>query len=136
MVVLFLPSVHIIEKYGLNKATVLGMGFTSIGVWVAESGYYTMSIFLISLGGPFIINSGTKVASAWYGPKGRSIATTVIVMFMYLAPTLNEFLEDKIRDGLLAFCIVVTAITPIIGLLIYDKPDFSPTMSEEDKLDK
>jgi hypothetical protein len=94
MAILFIPSVIIIEKYGLNKAVVLGMAFTSTGVWVAKAGYYTLSIALISMGSPFIMNSATKVAAAWYGPKGRTIATTIIVMFMYLAPTLDEFLED------------------------------------------
>jgi hypothetical protein len=33
-------------------------------------------------------------------------------------------------------CVLSTIFTPLCFLLIYDKPDFSPTMGEEEKKNK
>lgn len=132
---LYIPSTYVIEKYGVNKAVLGGTAMTAIGAWIGYGNVYTLATFFISLGTPFAVNAATKVASSWYGPKGRTVATTLILIAMYLGPTIDEFVEEKIIPGLFAISVILSLLTPFVGLLLYDKPDFSPTMSEEDKYD-
>ena len=132
---LYLPSTYVIEKYGVNKAVLCGTAMTAIGFWTGYGKVYTLATFFISIGTPFVVNAATKIAASWYGPKGRTVATTVILLAMYLGPTIDEFVEASVLPGVFAISLIMTLLTLFVGLLLYDKPDFSPTMSEEDKYD-
>jgi len=82
---------------------------------------------------PMIGNSCTKVSALWFGPKGRNLATTILLMGFYIPNTIEEFLDEKIKPAGIYVCVLSTIFTPLCFLLIYDKPDFSPTMGEEEK---
>jgi hypothetical protein len=92
MVLLYLPSVFIIENYGLNRSLQVSISLTTLGLWLAYTNSPTLGIVFISIGMPFVINCTTKVAGAWFGPKGRNIATTIMLLAVYSSMSIGEFL--------------------------------------------
>lgn len=64
----YIPSVFMIEKFGINKAVTLAAAFGAIGLWLGYARYYGFGVILISIGVPFVLNSTTKLAMSWFGP--------------------------------------------------------------------
>ena len=81
---MYLPATWAIEVYGVNRAITIGMSLCSFGMWVTVNDYYTFGSIFIALGQPFIINSVTKVSASWYGPKGRTFASMILILAMQL----------------------------------------------------
>ena len=79
-VLCYIPSVYIIEKYGVNKSLTLAMILCSAGLWISYTDDYTAACFFIGLAYPFVFNVKTKIATRWFGPLGRTVA----VMFLFL----------------------------------------------------
>lgn len=69
------------------------MVLTTIGLWLAFLELPTLGIVVNALGLPFIVNTMTKVSATWFGPKGRNIATTVLLIGYFLPQALEEFLD-------------------------------------------
>jgi len=135
VVVLYLPSAYAIEVYGLNPAISFSMLMTTVGLWLAFINVPTLGGVFVGIGTPFVLNTTTKVSSLWYGPKGRNIATMVMLLGYYASQSIEEFYgDDDLSKGVFPLCLTCTSILPLCYLLIYNKPDFSPTMSEEEKL--
>jgi hypothetical protein len=82
--VLFIPSAYVIEAYGLNKAISLGMLMTMMGLWISYLNLPTLGICFVGIGMPFLLNTTTKVSGKWFGPKGRNISTTILILAYYI----------------------------------------------------
>jgi hypothetical protein len=132
----FIPSVLVIEKYGVNKAIVFSNACTCLGLWIGYAGLFAFGSLIISIGQPFSLNVVTKISASWFGPKGRAFSTGIQLASIYLGISIIQFTGSSVADGHLAYSILATFLIPVSYLLVYDKPDFSPTMSEENKLDK
>lgn len=134
-VLLFLPSAYLIEKYGANRAVALAMCLTTLSYWSSYIELMNSSAFLAASGTPFLVNSITKVSATWFGPRGRPILTSIFLMCFYSGHILSEFIGQVKPETFLPLAILSTIIIPIVLTLFYSKPDFSPTMSEEEKVD-
>ena len=93
LAILYLPTVYVIEVFGMHRALTLSSALTTVGLWLAYFEMPTFGCIFINLGIPFVINCTTKVGGAWFGPRGRNIATMLIITSVYGAETLNEFLD-------------------------------------------
>lgn len=134
MVVLYLPSVYVIEVFGINRAFTLTSALTTVGLWLAYFEMSTLGVIFINIGLPFVINCITKVGGAWFGPRGRNIATMVMILGVYGADTLNEFLDEKFARAIYYLAILSSCCLPVTLFLNQSYPEFSPTLSEEEKL--
>jgi hypothetical protein len=91
-------------------------------------------MILISFALPFTVNASTTVSSRWYGPKGRNLATGILLLCIFIPVGLEVVLGEGFEHYLkLVLPILSTIWTLLCFGLIYDKPEFSPTLSEEDK---
>ena len=95
----FFPSVYAIELSGINKSVLIGMSLTCVGCWASMIDLYTAALTLCGLGQPFIQNATTKISAAWFGPKGRTVATTMTLMIVYLSSILNEFIGEDFSNA-------------------------------------
>jgi hypothetical protein len=129
----YFPSTYVIEVYGFQKSVTLGMILSSIGLWWTYGSFETVGSVFIGAGLPFITNTHTAVPARWYGPKGRSMATVLLILGIYLPITIEEASFIQMHEILLPFAIMNSVWAVIAFLFIYDKPEFPPTMSEEDK---
>jgi|LauGreDrversion4_2_1035121.scaffolds.fasta_scaffold433669_1 hypothetical protein len=119
---------------GLNKTVTLAMIMTTVGLWINYLfDLPTVSIVFIGVAMPLLGNSCTKVSALWFGPKARNLTTTILLIAFYIPNSLEEFLEEKILPANIYITVFSTILTPLCLLLIYDRPDFSPTMGEEEK---
>jgi len=133
--ILYLPSAWVIEMYGINLSITFSMIFTTIGLWVAYLDKPTIGCVFVGLATPFVLNTTTKVSGSWFGPKGRNIATMVMLIGFFGPQSIEEFFnKDELSKGLFPLACICSTLMPLCYMLIYDKPDFSPTMSEEEKL--
>ncbi len=83
VVILYLPSAYAIETYGLNPAISFSMLMTVSGLWLAYINLPTLGSVFVAIGTPFVLNTTTKISGLWYGPKGRNIATMVMLLGYY-----------------------------------------------------
>jgi hypothetical protein len=138
--IFFVPSVLVIEKLGINISITLSTTLAAIGLWLGYSKFFGFGVVLISIGLPFSLNATTKIAVTWFGPKGRLFVVAIALLCYNAGFTVFSFLPSskykEVQDNVLAYAIVMTCLVPLSFLFIYNKPDFCPTMSEEEKLDK
>lgn len=135
MAILYLPSAYAIEMFGLNLTIAISMIFTTFGLWIAHLDQPTIGSVFVGIATPFLLNTTTKVSGCWFGPKGRNVATMFMLIGFFGPQSIEEFFDkDELSKGLFPLACICSALTPLCYLLIYDKPDFSPTMSEEEKL--
>jgi hypothetical protein len=134
--VLYIPSAYMIEIVGIDKSVTLGMILCSASLWTMFLKYYTFAIFLQSLSFPFIVNASTTLSGRWFGPKGRNVATGLLLLSIYIPVGIEVTMGEGFELSLnLILPIVSTVWTLVCFALIYNRPDFSPTISEEDKSD-
>lgn len=134
--VLYLPSAYVIEIMGVNRAVTLALFVGTVGMWCTYAGKFTLGMLFISSSFPFIANAITTVSQRWYGPKGRNIATGVMLVSVSLPEGFEVVMNETFERGLqLPLPIIGTAMILLSLLFIYERPDFSPTMSEEDKIE-
>jgi hypothetical protein len=91
--VLYLPSAYAIEMFGLNPAITFSMFMTTVGLWLAYVNVPTIGCVFVGIGTPFVLNTTTKVSGSWYGPKGRNIATMVMLLGFYIPQSIEEFFD-------------------------------------------
>ena len=53
---------------------------TVCGLWLAQIGSPTIGCVFIGVGTPFVLNTTTKIAGLWFGPKGRNLATMMMLL--------------------------------------------------------
>jgi hypothetical protein len=135
MFALYIPSAILIERKGPCISVSLGMILTSLGLWIAYFGAYLGAEFFIGCGFPFLLNTITKVSSRWFGPKGRPFITSLFLTTFYVGEATNIYFDSQVIKYLLTMALVSTVFIPFVTLLFYNKPDFSPTMSEEEKVE-
>jgi hypothetical protein len=134
IVVLYLPSVYIIEVYGINRAFSLISALTTLGLWLVYFEMPTLGVIFINIGIPFVINCITKVGGAWFGPRGRNLATMILLFGVYSGETINEFLDENFARAIYYLAILSSCALPLTLILNQSYPEFSPTLSEEEKM--
>lgn len=93
-------------------------------------------MFIISFALPFTVNASTTVSGRWFGPKGRNLATGILLLCIFTPVGIEVVIGEGFENSLkLILPITSTTWTLLCIALIYDKPEFSPTLSEEDKTD-
>ena len=93
-------------------------------------------MFVNSFSLPFIANASTTISARWYGPKGRNMATGMLLLSIYVPVGVEVVMGEGFEKSLnLILPILSTVWTIVCFALIYNRPDFSPTISEEDKSD-
>lgn len=93
-------------------------------------------MIFISFALPFTVNASTTISGRWFGPKGRNLATGVLLLCLLTPVGIEVVIAGGFENSLkLILPIFSTIWTLVCFALIYDKPEFSPTLSEEDKTD-
>lgn len=134
--VLYLPSAYMIEVVGVGKSVSLGMLLCTIAMWAMYINYYTMATIFVCCSFPFIVNTSTTISARWFGPKGRNIATGLLLLCIYIPVGVEVVMGEDFENTLkLVLPIVSTVWLLVCVALIYNRPDYSPTFSEEDKAD-
>ncbi len=134
--VLYLPSAYMIEIVGVGKSVSLGMLLYTIAMWAMYINYNTMATILISFSFPFIVNTSTTISARWFGPKGRNIATGLLLLSIYIPVGVEVVTGEGYEITLKLVLPIVSTIWLLVCIaLIYNRPDFCPTFSEEDKAD-
>lgn len=93
MVILYIPSVDMIEVFGINRALTLSSLLTSVGLWLAYGNFQTFGGILVNIGMPFAVNCITKIGGAWFGPRARNVSTMLIFLSIYGAITIIEIYD-------------------------------------------
>jgi hypothetical protein len=91
---MFIPATYLIEMKGIKYSVFLGMCLTTVGLWLNEAGLMTPGHFFNGLGMPFIFFTATKVSAMWFGPKGRNLTTSFLILGYFIPQTIEEFLDD------------------------------------------
>ena len=71
-----------LEKYGLRKSAILGVGIELMGFWLRtlinrNFNWVMLGQFLISVGQPFLYNMPVKISAEWFPLEERIISTSV-----------------------------------------------------------
>lgn len=131
---MYLPSAYVTETMGPKVSISLGMLMTTLGMWLNYLDLFTVAVVFVGLGMPFIVNTATKISATWFGPKGRNVATTLLLLGYFVPNTIEEFIEESLIKWSLYISIICSVLTPLCYVFIFEKPDMSPTMSQEEKL--
>ena len=83
-VLFYIPASYVIEMQGLNKSLTLGMFFCTVSMWAMYGNEYTIAMSVISFAFPFIMSTFTLVSAKWFGPKGRNIATGILLLSRFI----------------------------------------------------
>jgi len=65
------PSVYVVDKWGLRIGTIVGIGFTTAGVWLRcfiNLNFYTCLAgqIMMGIGQPFLYNAPALVTTNWF----------------------------------------------------------------------
>ena len=114
----------------------LALTIAALGMWLTYAGAYTAAMIFISSAHPFVANAITTVSSRWFGPKGRNLATGLMLASISLPVGIESIMDDNFEKSLTFPLPIITTVMILVSILfIYEMPDFSPTMSEEDKIE-
>ena len=89
----FIPATYMIEMKGMKQSIFFGMVMTTFAVWLNVWELETVASILIGVGMPFIELTITKLSATWFGPKGRNITSTFLIIGFLIPQTIDEFLE-------------------------------------------
>ena len=118
-VLMYPLSSWVIERHGYRMGVCVAMILASVGTW----GMYlqhaeTWGSIWVGLGQPFIVNGFTKLSSAWFGPKGRPVATMFLLISVFFPLIFSEYETTKLIDVLLPLSILSTALIPLSLILL------------------
>jgi putative effector of murein hydrolase LrgA (UPF0299 family) len=83
-VMFFIPTTYVIEMQGLNKSATFGMFFCTVAMWAMYADEFTVAMAIIGFAFPFIHIASTTVSAKWFGPKGRNMATGILLLSRYI----------------------------------------------------
>lgn len=129
---MFVPATYVIEVHGIRKSVFFGSIMTTIGLWCNYLRLLTFGGVLVGIGMPFIFFTTTKLSAQWFGPKGRNITTTFIIIAYFIPQTIEEFMDEDTAKFDLELAIASTVLAPVMWFLS-QTPQYSPTMGEEEK---
>ena len=81
---MFVPATYLIEVHGVRKSVFFGSALTTLGLWCNYVKLLTLGGVFVGIGMPFIFMTSTKVSAMWFGPKGRNITTTFIILAYFI----------------------------------------------------
>jgi len=73
------------------------------------------------------------VAATWFGPRGRLLATGLLLASQFVPEALQQIGDEWLEDITFHLAIAASLLAPLCALLIFKNPDYSPTMSEEER---
>lgn len=132
-VLMYIPCSYLVERFGIRASLTTGMVLTAFGLWMTLAKTYTFGCFLIASGAPFIVNLSTLVSGSWYGPRGRTIGTMILLVGLQLPRVVSDFLGKDLRDFTLILAILSTSFLVCTMFLVWDLPELPPTMSEDER---
>lgn len=115
--IMFVPATYLIEVHGIKKSVFLGSCLTTVGLWLNYVKLYTLGGVLVAFGMPFIYMTSTKVSAMWFGPKGRNITTTFIILAYFIPQTIEEFMDEKTARFALELAIASSVLTPVMWFI-------------------
>lgn len=83
---------------------------------------------------PFAVNCITKIGGAWFCPRARNISTMLIYIGIYGAIAAEKFYDMQFGLALIYLAIIASCSVPLTLVMTSSYPEFSPTFSEEEKL--
>eukprot|EP00743_Colponemidia_sp_Colp-15_P004645 GILK01005006.1.p1 GENE.GILK01005006.1~~GILK01005006.1.p1 ORF type:complete len:457 (-),score=72.14 GILK01005006.1:248-1618(-) len=140
------PANYVTDTLGLRISLLLGSILTAIGAWVRYAGQpgesYSYGVVflgqaLAGIGQPFLLAAPPKVASNWFKPQQRTIATTIAsvanplgVALGFVLPTIfvpdSSNLRSDIGSLLLAEAILCVVAAVLVVFAFKDKPPTPP----------
>lgn len=80
-----------------------------------------------------MINTFTKWSAAWFGPKGRSIATMFLLISIFMPLAFTDMGITNVEEIVRPLAIIATITIFIAAAFLKDRPLYPPTLSEEEK---
>ena len=138
----FIPSVYVIERFGMRVALLVSLVCSVIGTWIAlyggKIGVKILGQFIIDAGFPFALSCLTKLPAAWFPMKERFYATSFIVLSGMIGYAMGESSEAVFNQEPLGFALTFTIVSVICVVLLpfffYDKPSAPVSVSEQQKV--
>ncbi|CDW79334.1 UNKNOWN [Stylonychia lemnae] len=131
--IMFIPAnfivIHCLDKYGLRACLLIGSVMSIAGVWLRQLvqvipnfNVVFLGTILCSFAQVFYINTGSKLASTWFG-----CVMGFVVPAFFLGGDGNQ--KDAFMEYLLVQNIMVTILSIPILLTAKDKPKNPPSLS-------
>lgn len=83
-ILMFIPSVLIIEKAGMKVALIIGVilsiGGSALALYVEKAAAEAIGQLIIDAGYPLIVSCGTKIPAKWFPFRERFLATSFGVL--------------------------------------------------------
>ena len=111
----------------------LSLGIISIGMFFSVGRLYSVAAFIIGSALPLLMNVVTAVSARWFGPRGRVLSTMILISALYFPNLIGEYVKNGLSPGKLPIAVLTLLFALICLALLYNKPKFRPTFSEEDK---
>lgn len=78
------PSNYVIDDYGIRYSSLIGIGFTFLGMVIKcfinrSFNICILGQVLCAIGQPFLCNAPAKLANTWFGANERVTALTIAV---------------------------------------------------------
>lgn len=139
---MFIPSVIIIERFGIKTALLISVALAMIGstfaLLIDNMGAEIFGQLVIEAGFPMAVSCTTKIPARWFPYRERIFATSFVILAGLLGFTFGDA-SLEIFAGLryaYALCILIVggiAITLLL-MLFKERPNQPPSESEARKL--
>ncbi len=143
-----IPAGIIIDRKGFRYAVLIGAFFTAacsfLRLFAGNYPLVLLGMIGISIGQPFVLNSITKMVSAWFPTEESALATGLATLALFLGmivalavtpPLLKGFGEDKlssIRYVVLIYSMIGTGGLMLFALLGRARPPKPPKRAEHE----
>lgn len=145
-----IPAGFIIDRKGFRYAVLLGAGLTAgfsfLRLFVNNYPLVLIGMIGIAIGQPLVLNSVTKLVSAWFPTEESALATGLATLSLFLGmivalaltPPLLKTLGEN-DPGSLKMIVLIYSIAAVIGFLLFvvfgrAKPPLPPKRTEEEVL--
>ncbi len=145
-----IPAGLIIDRKGFRYAVLLGAGLTAgfsfLRLFADNYALVLIGMIGISVGQPLVLNSITKLVSAWFPTEESALATGLATLSLFLGmivalaltpPLLKSFGENNL--GSLKMIVLIYSIAALAGFLLFAllgkaRPPLPPKRTEEEVL--
>lgn len=137
-IVMFIPSVIVIEKFGIKLTMLLSLSLSLLGAWIALMvpviGLQIVGQLIVDAGFPLIASAVTKMPAHWFPYYERFYALSFAILvgiigFALGDSSLNIFGIEHPIGFAISLSIVGGAAIALIIFFYQDKPDEPPSMS-------